>query len=162
MGELSKLAERDAILREHCEAIGRDEAEIERTTTVDIVIRDTHEAGLAYYKARLAANGEEFDPDWNFFVGPPAEIAEGLQPILALGLPPRAHRHAGAVRHRDARADRRARRAAERVTGAGRRSSPSPAASAARSWPRASPPTWAIGCRSSSTPATTASGTACS
>ena len=39
----------------------------------------------AYYKARLAANGEEFDPDWNFFVGPPAEIAEGLQPILALG-----------------------------------------------------------------------------
>ena len=44
-----------------------------------------HEAGLAYYKARLAADGEEFDPDWNFFVGPPAEIAEGLQPILELG-----------------------------------------------------------------------------
>ena len=70
---------------EHCAAVGRDEAAIERTTTVDIVIRDTHEAGLAYYKARLAANGEEFDPDWNFFVGPPAEIAEGLQPILELG-----------------------------------------------------------------------------
>ena len=85
MGELSKLAERDAILREHCDAVGRDEAEIERSTTVDIVIRDTHEAGLAYYQARLAANGEEFDPDWNFFVGPPAEIAERLQPILALG-----------------------------------------------------------------------------
>ena len=57
---------------------------------VDIVIRDTHEAGLAYYRAQLAADGEEFDPDWNFFVGPPAEIAEGLQPILELGLPPRA------------------------------------------------------------------------
>ena len=85
MGELAKLAERDAILREHCAAVGRDESAIERTTTVDIVIRDTHEAGLAYYKARLAANGEEFDPDWNFFVGPPAEIAEALQPILELG-----------------------------------------------------------------------------
>ena len=85
MGELSKLVERDAILREHCDAVGRDEAEIERSTTVDIVIRDTHEASLAYYQARLAANGEEFDPDWNFFVGPPAEIAERLQPILALG-----------------------------------------------------------------------------
>ncbi|HEY4190626.1 MAG TPA: LLM class flavin-dependent oxidoreductase [Candidatus Limnocylindrales bacterium] len=85
MGELPKLLERDAILREHCTAVGRDESAIERSTTVDIVIRDTHEAGLAYYKARLAANGEEFDPDWNFFVGPPAEIAEGLQPILELG-----------------------------------------------------------------------------
>ena len=85
MGELSKLAERDAILREHCATIGRDDAEIERTTTVDIVIRDTHEAGLAYYKGRLAANGEEFDPDWNFFVGTPADIAQGVAPLLALG-----------------------------------------------------------------------------
>ena len=85
MGELPKLTERDAILREHCARIGRDDTEIERTTTVDIVIRDTHEAGLAYYQARLTANGEEFDPDWNFFVGTPADIAEGLQPLLALG-----------------------------------------------------------------------------
>ena len=85
MGTPDKLARRDAILREHCAAIGRDDAEIERTTTLDIVIRDTHEAGLAYYRAQLAADGEEFDPDWNFFVGPPAEIAEGLQPILELG-----------------------------------------------------------------------------
>ncbi len=45
MGELAKLTERDAILREHCAAVGRDESAIERTTTVDIVIRDTHEAG---------------------------------------------------------------------------------------------------------------------
>ncbi len=85
MGTVDKLARRDAILREHCASIGRDDAEIERTTTLDIVIRDTHEAGLAYYRAQLAADGEEFDPDWNFFVGPPAEIAEGLQPILELG-----------------------------------------------------------------------------
>jgi alkanesulfonate monooxygenase SsuD/methylene tetrahydromethanopterin reductase-like flavin-dependent oxidoreductase (luciferase family) len=85
MGGRAKLAERDAILREHCAAIGRDDAEIERTTTVDIVIRDTHEAGLAYYRARLAANGEEYDPEWNAFVGPPADVAEGLLPILELG-----------------------------------------------------------------------------
>ena len=85
MGTIDKLTERDAILREHCATIGRDDAEIERTTTVDIVIRDSHEDGLAYYRSRLAAYGEEFDPDWNFFVGPPAEIAEGLEPILELG-----------------------------------------------------------------------------
>ena len=85
MGTVDKLAQRDAVLREHCASIGRDDAEIERTTTLDIIIRDTHEAGLAYYRAQLAADGEEFDPDWNFFVGPPADIAEGLQPILELG-----------------------------------------------------------------------------
>ena len=85
MGTVDELAERDSILREHCAAIGRDDAEIERSTTLDVVIRDTHEAGMAYYKAQLEADGEEFDEDWNFFVGPPAEIAEGLQPILELG-----------------------------------------------------------------------------
>jgi len=85
MGRPEKLAERDAILREHCEAVGRDQAEIERTTTVDIVIRDTHETALAAYRGRLAANGEEYDETWNHFCGTPAEIAEGLAPIIALG-----------------------------------------------------------------------------
>ncbi len=85
MGSLPKLAERDAILREHCAAIGRDQEEIERTTTVDLVIRDSREAALTAYRARMAASGEEFDEGWNFFVGTPAEIADGLQPILELG-----------------------------------------------------------------------------
>jgi alkanesulfonate monooxygenase SsuD/methylene tetrahydromethanopterin reductase-like flavin-dependent oxidoreductase (luciferase family) len=85
MGRPDKLAERDAILRDHCTAVGRDQAEIERTTTVDIVIRDTREAALAAYRGRLAANGEEYDETWNHFCGTPAQIAEGLGPILALG-----------------------------------------------------------------------------
>ncbi len=85
MGRPDKLAERDAILRAHCDAVGRDQEEIERTTTVDIVIRDTREAALAAYKGRLAATGEDFDETWNAFCGTPAEIAEGLQPVLALG-----------------------------------------------------------------------------
>jgi alkanesulfonate monooxygenase SsuD/methylene tetrahydromethanopterin reductase-like flavin-dependent oxidoreductase (luciferase family) len=85
MDSPEKLAESDAILREHCAAIGRDQAEIERTTTVDLVIRDTRDAAMAAYRARLARNGEEFDEGWNHFLGTPAEIAEGLQPILELG-----------------------------------------------------------------------------
>jgi alkanesulfonate monooxygenase SsuD/methylene tetrahydromethanopterin reductase-like flavin-dependent oxidoreductase (luciferase family) len=85
MGRPEKLRERDAILREHCAAIGRDETEIERTTTVDMVIRDTREAAMAAYRGRLAATGEEFDETWNFFCGTPAEVAEGLQPIVGLG-----------------------------------------------------------------------------
>jgi len=85
MGRPEKLAASDAILREHCAAVGRDQAEIERTTTVDIVIRNTHEAALAAYKGRLAATGEEYDETWNHFCGTPAEIADGLQPIIELG-----------------------------------------------------------------------------
>jgi alkanesulfonate monooxygenase SsuD/methylene tetrahydromethanopterin reductase-like flavin-dependent oxidoreductase (luciferase family) len=85
MGRPEELAAHDAILREHCAAVGRDQAEIERTTTVDLVIRDTHDAAMAAYRARLAASGEEYDETWNAFLGTPAEIAEGLQPILDLG-----------------------------------------------------------------------------
>jgi alkanesulfonate monooxygenase SsuD/methylene tetrahydromethanopterin reductase-like flavin-dependent oxidoreductase (luciferase family) len=84
-GSLEKLAERDAILRDHCASIGRDDREIERTTTVDIVIRDTREAAMAAYRARMAVTGEEFDETWNFFLGTPAEVAEGLRPLLDLG-----------------------------------------------------------------------------
>jgi alkanesulfonate monooxygenase SsuD/methylene tetrahydromethanopterin reductase-like flavin-dependent oxidoreductase (luciferase family) len=85
MGRLGKLRERDAILREHCAAIGRDHREIERTTTVDIVIRDTREAAMAAYRARMAITGETFDETWNFFLGTPEEIADGLRPLLELG-----------------------------------------------------------------------------
>ena len=85
MGTLAELRKHDAVLREHCATIGRDEAEIERTTTVDIVIRDTREAAMSVYRGRLAANGEEFDEGWNFFCGTPAEIAGGLEPIVELG-----------------------------------------------------------------------------
>ena len=85
MGRLDKLAERDGILREHCASVGRDHAEIERTTTVDIVIRDTRDAALHAYRGRLAANGEEFDETWNFFCGAPEEVAEGLRPLVNLG-----------------------------------------------------------------------------
>ena len=85
MGRPDKLRERDAILREHCAAIGRDHREIERTTTVDVVIRDSREAALAAYKAQLAAVGDEYDETWNHFVGTPAEIADGLGPIIELG-----------------------------------------------------------------------------
>ncbi len=85
MGTIEELRKHDAILREHCATLGRDEAGIERTTTVDIVIRDTREAAMSVYRGRLAANGEEYDADWNFFCGTPAEIADGLGPIVELG-----------------------------------------------------------------------------
>jgi alkanesulfonate monooxygenase SsuD/methylene tetrahydromethanopterin reductase-like flavin-dependent oxidoreductase (luciferase family) len=85
MDPLDKLAASDAILRRHCEDVGRDHREIERTTTVDMIIRDTRAAAMKAYRERLAANGDEYDEGWNFFLGTPAEIADGLGPLVALG-----------------------------------------------------------------------------
>jgi len=51
-GDLATVKRKDEILRGHCAAIGRDHAEIERTTTVDLVIRDSREAAMAAYRAR--------------------------------------------------------------------------------------------------------------
>ena len=85
MGTPDELRKHDTILREHCATVGRDQAEIERTTTVDLVIRSTREAAMSAYRGRLAASGETFDEGWNFFCGTPAEIADGLGPIVELG-----------------------------------------------------------------------------
>ncbi len=84
-GSLEKLRASDAILREHCVAVGRDEAEIERTTTVDLVIRTDRASALEAYKAILAGTGQEYDETYSAYLGTPAEIADALQPLLELG-----------------------------------------------------------------------------
>jgi F420-dependent oxidoreductase-like protein len=84
-GTLDELRERDAILREHCASIGRDHREIERTVSVDLLIRDSREAAVAAYRARLAAAGHEYDETWSHLLGTPARVADGLAPMLELG-----------------------------------------------------------------------------
>ena len=85
MGRPPKLREHDAVLRERCAEIGRDHREIERSTLVDLVIRDTREAAVEAYTARLARYGGTFDPDWHPGIGTPAQIAEGWQAYLDVG-----------------------------------------------------------------------------
>ena len=84
-GTLDELRERDAILRRHCDDVGRDERAIERTTSIDLVIRKDRATGLDAYRATLAANGQEYDPAYPHFVGRPDEIAAGLRPFAELG-----------------------------------------------------------------------------
>lgn len=84
-GSLEHFRERDAILRAHCEAVGRDEGEIERTATVDLIIRDSRAAAMTAYRERLAATGDELDEDYTYYAGTPAEIAEQVAPLLELG-----------------------------------------------------------------------------
>ncbi len=56
-GSLAVVAERDAILREHCASIGRDQAEIGRMIDLPIVIRDTSRAAEEAIRAGMRANG---------------------------------------------------------------------------------------------------------
>ena len=47
MGTPDLLRHKDEVLRAHCEAVGRDQAEIERTAGCKPIIRDTAEGGAA-------------------------------------------------------------------------------------------------------------------
>ncbi|MDP8904674.1 MAG: LLM class flavin-dependent oxidoreductase [Chloroflexota bacterium] len=89
-GGVENVRRKEAILREHCAAVGRDEAEIERTSNIGpVIIRDTREEALAVLRDVFARNGgakrwagraPEDQP-----VGPPQLLAEALVPYLELG-----------------------------------------------------------------------------
>jgi alkanesulfonate monooxygenase SsuD/methylene tetrahydromethanopterin reductase-like flavin-dependent oxidoreductase (luciferase family) len=79
------LKAKDDVLRERCAEIGRDPETIEKTVTVDLVIRDTRAAALESYRAVMASSGQDYDEDWATYVGEPAAIADSLRPIFDLG-----------------------------------------------------------------------------
>jgi alkanesulfonate monooxygenase SsuD/methylene tetrahydromethanopterin reductase-like flavin-dependent oxidoreductase (luciferase family) len=84
-GGLETVRRKDAILIEHCERIGRDPAEIERTTGIGTVfIRDDRaEAERLFreaFKRNRIARAWEDQP-----VGTPEDVAEKLAPFLELG-----------------------------------------------------------------------------
>jgi alkanesulfonate monooxygenase SsuD/methylene tetrahydromethanopterin reductase-like flavin-dependent oxidoreductase (luciferase family) len=83
-GTLEEVTAQDAILREHCAAIGRDSAEIERTLMLDLVIRDDVNVARAALRASRAANGEDTEYPEDLY-GPPVLVAEQLRPYVAAG-----------------------------------------------------------------------------
>jgi len=61
-GDVGRLRDADAALREHCAAIGRDPDAIERLTNRWVVVRDTREAAERDLSASLAGHGiHEYD-----------------------------------------------------------------------------------------------------
>ena len=87
-GTLDEVAARDAILREHCAAVGRDPASIERTISFPIVIRDREADAAAAFDALLDHNGVEGGPasmGIPVLLGPPDAIAAALLPYRRLG-----------------------------------------------------------------------------
>jgi alkanesulfonate monooxygenase SsuD/methylene tetrahydromethanopterin reductase-like flavin-dependent oxidoreductase (luciferase family) len=84
-GGVATVRRRDAILRQHCETVGRDEREIERTTGIGTVfIRDDRRE--AHRLFREAFDRNEIDRLWaDQPVGTPEDVADRLAPYLELG-----------------------------------------------------------------------------
>jgi alkanesulfonate monooxygenase SsuD/methylene tetrahydromethanopterin reductase-like flavin-dependent oxidoreductase (luciferase family) len=84
-GGLATVTRKEAILRAHCEAVGRDEAEIERTTNVGaVIIRDSEAEAIRVMHGIFRRNGNA--PRWqNQPIGSPEQVADKLAPFLGLG-----------------------------------------------------------------------------
>jgi alkanesulfonate monooxygenase SsuD/methylene tetrahydromethanopterin reductase-like flavin-dependent oxidoreductase (luciferase family) len=84
-GTIDDLRDKDAILRERCAEVGRNPDEIERTTSVWMVIRDDPAEARRVLAANAAANGDTLADDDEVFVGSPDQIADELRPFVELG-----------------------------------------------------------------------------
>ena len=84
-GSVEELRAKDAILRERCDEVGRNTDEIERTTSVWMVIRDDPAEARRIMAANAAANGDTLSDDDLVYVGSPDKIADELRPIVELG-----------------------------------------------------------------------------
>lgn len=82
------LAQKDAVLRAHCAAIGRDPATVERTVLAEIVIRDDPDDARQAWYDMLAHNRMTLDqsdgPDI-VWAGTPAQVAQEIRARMAVG-----------------------------------------------------------------------------
>ena len=84
-GGFDNVKRKDAILREHCIAVGRDESEIERTVGMGIcVIRDDPAEAERVAGEIFARNGRA-EPWKNQLIGTPETVAEAMRPFLGIG-----------------------------------------------------------------------------
>jgi alkanesulfonate monooxygenase SsuD/methylene tetrahydromethanopterin reductase-like flavin-dependent oxidoreductase (luciferase family) len=78
-GSPEVLAHKDSVLRAHCEAVGRDHTEIERTVGGKIVIRDTEAEARRVLEDLMERNRTpmtDIEDDDTFWVGTAAEMTE--------------------------------------------------------------------------------------
>jgi F420-dependent oxidoreductase-like protein len=91
-GEPARIAETSEVLEDRCAEVGRDFEAIERTVTMDLVIRDTARAAEAAYEEieRIQGIGGRVGSDGSprglNVGGPPAEIARYVQAFEAIGI----------------------------------------------------------------------------
>jgi alkanesulfonate monooxygenase SsuD/methylene tetrahydromethanopterin reductase-like flavin-dependent oxidoreductase (luciferase family) len=84
-GGIETVKRKEEILLRHCEAVGRDPAEIERTTGVGtVVIRDSEAEARKVFEATFEANGSA--RLWSDQpIGTPEQVADKLAPYPAIG-----------------------------------------------------------------------------
>jgi alkanesulfonate monooxygenase SsuD/methylene tetrahydromethanopterin reductase-like flavin-dependent oxidoreductase (luciferase family) len=88
MGPPNVLRHKDEVLRAHCEAVGRDQAEIERTAGCKPIIRDTAEEARRVWEAQMAHNRtpmSDVEDDDTFWVGTPEQVAAEMRSRAELG-----------------------------------------------------------------------------
>ena len=84
-GGFDNVKRKDEILRRHCEEVGRDESEIERTVGMGIcVIRDDPAEAQRVANQIFEHNGNA-DPWKNQLVGTPEQVADAMRPFLGIG-----------------------------------------------------------------------------
>jgi alkanesulfonate monooxygenase SsuD/methylene tetrahydromethanopterin reductase-like flavin-dependent oxidoreductase (luciferase family) len=82
------LAQKDAVLREHCVAVGRDPATIERTVLAEITIRDDPDVARQAWCDMLAYNRtplEQSDGPDVVWAGTPVQVAQEIRSRSAVG-----------------------------------------------------------------------------
>ena len=84
-GGFETVKRKDAILVQHCETIGRDPAEIERTTGLgSVIIRDSRAEAEKVQAAIFERNGQA--ARWKDQpIGTPEDVAEKIVPFLGIG-----------------------------------------------------------------------------
>lgn len=84
-GSIERVRAKEEILRQHCDAVGRNPDEIERTAGLGVVvIRDSREEAERVLRATFERNGgAEVWQDQP--VGTPEDVAERIEPYLEIG-----------------------------------------------------------------------------
>ena len=91
-GEPARIAETSAVLRDRCDEIGRPFAEIDRTVTMEVVIRASEAEALKAYAevearhgiaGRIGSDGSPRDLN---VAGPPRVVADYVRQYEALGI----------------------------------------------------------------------------
>ena len=88
MGSVEKLRHKVEVLREHCDAVGRDFDQIELTAGCKPIIRSTEAEARALWESQMAHNRTPMtnvENDDTFWVGTPEQVAEKMIERKALG-----------------------------------------------------------------------------
>ena len=88
MGPLDFITHKVAVLKQHCEDVGRDPSEIEFTLGCKVTVRDSEAEAVRVWKAAMEHNRTPLanvEDDSTFWNGTPEQLADRLAPYVELG-----------------------------------------------------------------------------